>query len=97
MRKMNIPAEKALHKLGRDLRDARKRRRVKMQLQSDRAGISRITLSRIEKGDPSVCMGAYMQVLFVLGMENRIGDLVDATTDKIGRFMEEENLPKRVR
>lgn len=95
--KLPIPVQKALRKLGRDLSDARKRRRITMALMAERAGINRFTLSKIEKGESSVSMFSYAQVLFVLGMTERLKDLVDANVDLVGRELEEDNLPKRVR
>ena len=77
--------------------DARRRRRITMELMSERAGFSRITLSRIEKGDPGVSMGSYASALFVLGMIDHLAELVDASCDIVGRELEEENLPKRIR
>ena len=92
-----IPVRKALKKVGKDIGDARKRRRITMALMAERAGISRVTLSKIEKGEPTVSMGAYATVLFTLGMVDHLQNLVDANTDIVGRELEEENLPKRVR
>lgn len=92
-----IPVKRSLRKLGRDLQDARKRRRIPMQLAADRAGISRATLSKIEKGDEGVSLGAYAKILFVLGMIDRLGDLADIATDELGLGLEAENLPKRIR
>ena len=91
-----MPAMKALRKLGQDVSDARRRRRITVELMIERANISKNTLIRIEKGDPSVSMGRYASVLFVLGMTERLGDLVDSVHDLTGRQLEEENLPKRV-
>ena len=92
-----IPAKKALKKLGKDIGDARKRRRITMELMAERAGISRFTLGKIEKGGTTVSMGAYATVLFTLGMIGHLQNLADASTDIVGRELEEENLPKRVR
>ena len=92
-----IPAKKALKKVGRNIGAARKRRRITMELMAERAGISRVTLSKIEKGEPTVSMGAYATVLFTLGMIGHLQNLADAGTDIVGRELEEENLPKRVR
>ena len=64
---------------------------------AERAGISRGTLAKIEKGDPTTSMGNYVSVLFVLGMISRISDLVDSNHDLVGRQIDEENLPKRIR
>jgi hypothetical protein len=64
---------------------------------SQRTGLSRSTVGKIEKGDPTTSIGGYGIVLFVLGMEKRLIDLVDSTHDLIGRRLEDENLPRRVR
>lgn len=92
-----LPLKRALKKLGQDLRSARKRRRIPMQLTADRAAISRITLSKIEKGDEGVSIGAYARVLFVLGMVSRLAELAAPSSDELGLELEAENLPKRVR
>ena len=92
-----IPAIKALYKLGQDISDARKRRRITLALMAERAGISRATLAKICKGDPTTSIGNYATVLFVLGMIDRLRDLVDANHDLTGRQLEEERLPQRVR
>lgn len=92
-----IPVIKVLHKLGKDINDARRRRRITIELMAERAGVSRATMGKIEKGDPTTSMGGYASVLFVLGMSDRLSDLVDATYDRIGRRLEDEKLPQRVR
>lgn len=66
-------------------------------LMAERAGLSRTTIGKIERGDPATSMGGYAAVLFVLGMENRLSDLVDGAHDLIGRRLEDEKLPQRVR
>ena len=68
-----------------------------MELMSERCGFSRITLSKIEKGDPSVSMGSYASALFVLGMSDHLAGVADASHDLVGRELEEERLPKRIR
>jgi transcriptional regulator with XRE-family HTH domain len=92
-----IPILQALRKLGHDIRDARKRRSITMELMAERAGISRTTVGRIEKGDPAAHMGSYAAVLFVLGMHTRLRDIADASHDLTGLRLQEEKLPKRVR
>jgi len=68
-----------------------------MSIVIQRASISEPTLIRIERGDPKVAMGSYATVLFVLGMADRLADLVDPKNDPVGLQLEEENLPKRIR
>lgn len=95
--KLPIPALRALRKLGRDVRDARRRRRIPVAVMAERASISRTTLSKVEKGEPGVSLGAYATVLFVLGLAERLGDLADPGTDALGLALDEERLPQRIR
>lgn len=92
-----IPVRRGLLKIGMDIRDARRRRRIPTTTMAERAMISRMTLNKIERGDPGVSMGSYATVLFVLGMLDRFKDLADATFDGIGLSLEDEILPKRIR
>lgn len=92
-----FPVKRALKKFGQDLRDARKRRRITMELAAERAAISRATLTKIEKGDDGVSLGAYAKILFVLGMIERLVELADPTFDSLGLGLEADNLPKRIR
>lgn len=92
-----IPVQKGLRRLGKNISDARRRRRIGMALMSERSGFSRVTLSKIEKGDPSVSMGAYASALFILGMSDHLERVADASYDIVGRELEEESLPKRIR
>jgi transcriptional regulator with XRE-family HTH domain len=92
-----IPVKRALRKLGQDIRDARRRRRIPMQIMAERASTTRVTLSKVEKGDPGVSMGIYARVLFVLGMAERLAELADVTSDALGLELEEERLPQRIR
>jgi len=92
-----IPVSRALHKLGQDVRDARRRRRIPVAIMAERASISRTTLNKIEKGDSGVSIGNYATVLFVLGMVEPFSNLADIRNDAVGIELEEENLPKRIR
>jgi transcriptional regulator with XRE-family HTH domain len=94
--KLPMPVQKALRKLGQDISDSRRRRRIPTELMAERAGMARAPLNKIENGDPSVSLGGYASVLFVLGMADRLKDLVDANVDVVGRQLEEEHLPRRI-
>jgi transcriptional regulator with XRE-family HTH domain len=89
--------KKALKKLGQDISAARRRRRIPTALMAERACISRMTLAKVEKGNTAVSFGIYASVLFVLGLTSRIADLADSNHDLVGRSLEEERLPKRIR
>lgn len=92
-----IPVRRALKTLGRDLRDARRRRRISTEIMAERASISRTTLSKIEKGDPGVAMGNYANVLFALGLAPGLAQLADVRNDTLGLELDEEQLPQRIR
>ena len=96
-RSMPIPVRRALRKLGADLRDARRRRRIPVAIMAERASVSRTTLRKVEVGDPGVSLGIYATVIFVLGMVDRLADLADARSDAVGLELDEERLPKRIR
>ena len=64
---------------------------------AERALTSRTTLAKIESGDPSVSIGIYATVLFVLGLERNLTRLADSGEDRVGLDLEEERLPKRIR
>lgn len=61
-----------------------------MEQVAERAGISRSTLGAMEKGSSSVSLGSYMQVLFVLGLDEDI--LKMAADDVLGRKMQDARL-----
>lgn len=89
--------EQALKKLGRDIQDVRKRRRMSTSLMAERIGITRATLSRLEAGDPKVSMGSYAIALYVLGKINQLENIIDRTQDPLGLDLMDEQLPARIR
>lgn len=54
--------------LGHQIRAHRKKLGISAITAAEAAGISRVTLHRIEKGEPAVTMGAYLNVMAVLGL-----------------------------
>ena len=94
---MPLPVRKALRKLGADIRFARRRHRLPANLLAQRAMISHVTLIKVERGDPAVSLGIYANVLYVLGLIDRMGMLADPGGDVIGLAIEEERLPARIR
>ncbi len=93
--------QKILATLGENIKLARLRRKLGTEQIAERSGISRKTLWQIEKGTPSVTMGAYFQVLFVLGLEKDFLKL--AGDDEFGRKLQDiglvakERAPKRTK
>jgi transcriptional regulator with XRE-family HTH domain len=88
---------RALRKLGGDIRDARRRRRLPMETVAERALITRVTLGKVERGDPAVSLGIYATVLYVLGLVDRLALVADPGQDSVGLALEGERLPQRVR
>lgn len=91
-----FPVRAALKKLGGDIADARRRWRISTATMADRARISRPTLVRLERGNATVSMGILATVLFILGMQERLGDLADAKHDRADLDLEAEWFPKRI-
>lgn len=83
-------AKKILSELGENVKLARLRRRLSSEQVSERAGISRPTLSSIEKGSASVAIGSYLKVLMVLGLEKDL--LLVAKDDELGRKLTDAQL-----
>lgn len=92
-----LPVRRALRKLGADIRDARRRRRIPLTLLAQRALTSHVTMAKAERGDPAVSIGVYANALFALGLVERLGDLADRTHDPVGLDLEEQRLPQRAR
>lgn len=92
-----VPMKRALTKFGQDVATARRKRRFTIAMMTERTGVSPNTYRRIEQGDPTVAMGAYVMVLFALGFGNALSDLIDSSRDNLGLQLDEEHLPKRVR
>ena len=81
---------KILQRVGENIKLARKRRKLTTIQVSERAAIDRTTLYQIEKGSPSVSMGAYFNVMRVLGLQDDFLKL--ASDDKQGRTIQDLDL-----
>ena len=88
---------RSLTKFGADLALARKKRNLTIQMMAERLGVAKSTYLRVERGDPTVSMGAYAMALFVLGFGDALGELVDPRRDDQGLLLDAERLPQRVR
>ena len=83
-----------LRRYGENLKLARLRRRYSAETVAQRAGISRKTLSRVEKGDSAVALGIYARVMQALRLEEDLAKL--AVDDPLGRKLQDTALsPKR--
>lgn len=73
--------------LGERLKLARLRRKLSSMVVAQRAGISRTSLYKVEKGDAGATLGTYLRVLAVLGLDGDIKQL--AADDKVGRKLQD--------
>lgn len=88
---------RTLRKLGRDIHDARRRRRLPMAIVAERAFTSRPTLQKVEAGDANVGIGIYAAVLQALGLLEGLGEIADIGRDTLGQTLASSNLPTRTR
>lgn len=87
----------ALERLGRNIRRARKRRQMRQQDLATHAGITVPTLRRVEAGALGTGAGAYVAVLWALGLESQITELADPARDLEGQALEAARQGERVR
>jgi len=93
-----LPAavRRVMRKLGADIHDARRRRRLPMAVVAERAFTSRSTLQKIEAGDTNVSIGIYAGVLQALGLLDGLGQIADIGNDPVGQALASAELPKHV-
>ena len=89
------PTAALLADVGTRLKLARLRRRLSAATVAARAGISRATLGRAERGDGAVTLATYARILKVLGLESDLAMV--ARDDELGRRLQDLDLPVRRR
>lgn len=82
--------EDLLSTVGENIKLARLRRKITATMLAERAGISRVTLRKVENGESSVTMAIYANVLFCLGLEKDLLRL--AGDDPLGRRLQDAEL-----
>ena len=87
--------EQKMQIVGEQIRLARLRRNLSIAQVAERATCSPLTVSRIEKGAPTVAIGIYLRVLYALQLDDDILSL--AKDDELGRVLQDMNLPQRER
>ncbi|MCK9181206.1 MAG: helix-turn-helix domain-containing protein [Bacteroides sp.] len=96
MKRVLLPSqERTLQTLGENIKYARLRRDLSSEQISERAGISRTTLVKIEKGAEGVAIGYYFRVLAVLGLDKDF--LLIAKDDELGRKLQDAKLTVKER
>jgi len=83
--------------IGEHLKTWRKIHALKATQIAERAGISLGTLHKIEKGDPSVGMSAFLEVVRSLGLLDSLAESLDPLNSDLGRARFSEHLPRRIR
>lgn len=78
------PVELTLKKLGADLRTARLRRNLTIEEAAQKIGTSRFVVANAEKGKPSTSIAVYTALLWIYGMTDSLGDLIDPSKDEEG-------------
>ena len=93
---MPLPAERALRKLGHDLALARRKRGISTSDMAARLFVSRDTLWRLERGDPTVALGTMVTAAFILNLHDRLASLAAPASDDLGLSLDERRLPQRI-
>lgn len=88
--------QRILEKMGEQIKLARLRRNLSVELIAERAGISRATLWAVEKGTATVSIGTYAAVLHALGGMDKDFEFV-AKDDEFGRKLMDLNIQTRGR
>jgi len=83
---------KVLEGLGRNLRLARKRRKISVAKLAQLALVSRNTVTRAEKGEPTVSIGVYASILYVLQLEGDLERIANPDKDDLGKTLSEEDI-----
>ena len=87
--------EQKMQVVGEQIKLARLRRNLSVAQIAERATCSPLTVSRIEKGSPTVSIGIYLRVLYALQLEDDI--LLIAKDDELGRRLQDLSLINRRR
>ena len=87
--------EQKMQIVGEQIKLARLRRDLSIAQVAERATCSPLTVSRIEKGTPTVAIGIYLRVLYALQLDDDI--LLLAKDDVLGRTLQDMNMSHRER
>lgn len=87
--------QKVLKAFGENIKLAYKRRGYTQSLISERTGLSRLTIRKIEQGDPTVSVGHYVAVLSILGLVEDFAQV--ARDDELGRKLQDIKLIEKSR
>lgn len=95
---MPTPLRRSLVQLGRGISVARRRRRLTVEMMAERAGVTRQTYGRVERGDATVAMGTYLMAMFILGLDTSgLEKAAAPEADELGTALQIADLPRSVR
>ena len=97
--KKPLPTESTerIKELGYRVRLARTRRGMSIAEVAAKAGIDRNTLNALELGKPGVSIGAYVTILWALGLDKTLDGVAHPDADTHGKTLEASRRPARVR
>lgn len=85
--------EDAIKRLGRNIRTARLRRKLRIEDVADRMGASRYMVADLEKGKPGTSVAAYVGALWALGLLDQMSELAEPDRDEEGKVLESARNP----
>lgn len=86
--------EAILVQLGRNIRTARLRRKMRLQDLAERVGLSRYVMSDIEKGKPTTAVAAYIGALWALGLSEGLSTIAEPDQDAEGKALDRTHAPR---
>lgn len=92
-----IPVRRSIGAIAEHLTSWRKLRGLTQAQVAERAGVSRSTVQKLERGDGGVSVESLIRVLRALGLGDAVPGALDPLSTDVGRMRSEERLPERVR
>ncbi len=87
--------EEALARMGRNLRTARLRRKLRQEELAERIGVSRFVIADVERGKPTTGIAVYLGALWALGLLDQMREVADPDRDEEGKTLERARSPRR--
>ena len=87
--------EEALDGLGKNIRTARLRRKLRQAELAERMGVSRFLVADLERGKPTTGVAVYLGALWALGLLDQMREVADPDHDEEGKALERARGPRR--
>lgn len=85
----------ALERMGRNIRTARLRRKLRQEELAGRMGVSRFVIADVERGKPTTGIAVYLGALWALGLLDQMREVADPDRDEEGKALERARGPRR--